>query len=276
MVYLLPKYYSNQISNKYYNIELIKIEKARIRGTSAYRSLVVYEVQRTNSSFQLLAHVKTTQMTARSLLLLASACALAITDSAVDPAPRRLITKSLVLNNGLDWGKWGDVEYCVDGSFAQDFELKFEDYGLIDADETAVNSMKVYCSSKDGQHTGYITSTEGTKGDWIGMKTCPNGFMTGFRARILQPQGMIGDDVAIQNAEMECNYGESTVIGIDETVKIPDGDWSNWATCDNGSAICGVEVRYEAVDLFIDDTAVTDISLFCCALEEPPVEEREA
>ncbi|KAK4312291.1 hypothetical protein Pmani_016272, partial [Petrolisthes manimaculis] len=39
-------------------------------------------------------------------------------------SPRRLIVKSLVLSNGLDWGEWQSVEYCPDGSFAVSAEAK--------------------------------------------------------------------------------------------------------------------------------------------------------
>lgn len=183
-------------------------------------------------------------------------------------APGRRVTKSLMLSNGLDWGKWGSVEYCKDGSFVQDIEIKFEDYSFLDADETALNAVKLYCSTSDGHLTGYVTSTIGTNGDWKGMRGCENGLMTGFRAKVLPAQGVLGDDVAVQNIEMECNYGESTVLAMDESANIHDGKWGLWAKCDDKSAICGVEIRYNKVHLVEDDAAVSDISLFCCALDE--------
>ncbi|XP_068214710.1 vitelline membrane outer layer protein 1-like [Palaemon carinicauda] len=182
--------------------------------------------------------------------------------------PNRRVTKSLMLSNGLDWGKWGEVEYCSEGSFVQDIEIKFEDYSFLDTDETALNGVKLYCSKSDGHITEYVTSTVGTKGDWKGMKSCKNGLMTGFRARVLPAQGTIGDDVAVQNVEMECNYGESTVLAMDENVGIHDGTFGLWAKCDKDSAICGIEIRYNQVDLITDDAAVSDISMFCCALDE--------
>ena len=35
-------------------------------------------------------------------------------------------------------------------------------------DDTAVNAVKLYCSNADHHDTGYITSTQGHKGDWVG------------------------------------------------------------------------------------------------------------
>lgn len=40
------------------------------------------------------------------------------------PTPRRVITKTLYLSNGIDWGTIGPVEFCEDGSFAAYIEAK--------------------------------------------------------------------------------------------------------------------------------------------------------
>ncbi|XP_071537826.1 vitelline membrane outer layer protein 1-like [Panulirus ornatus] len=185
------------------------------------------------------------------------------------PVPRRLVTKSLVLNNGLPWGSWGPVEYCEDGSFAVDMEIKFEPYDLLDTDETALNAVKLYCATPDMHQRGYITSTEGANGQWQGMRFCEDGYLTGMRAQVLKSQGVIGDDVAVQNLEMECNYGPSTVVGVQGTAaRFPKGDWSQWSRCANGSAICGIETRVEAVSLVNDDTGATDLTMFCCSLKD--------
>ncbi|XP_042222683.1 vitelline membrane outer layer protein 1 homolog [Homarus americanus] len=80
----------------------------------------------------------------------------------------RIVTKSLVLDNGMDWGKWGEADYCDDGSFASFMEVKFEHYQLTDTDETAVNAVKLYCVKPDLHPTNYIISTEGRNGEWMG------------------------------------------------------------------------------------------------------------
>ncbi|XP_071537828.1 vitelline membrane outer layer protein 1-like [Panulirus ornatus] len=195
--------------------------------------------------------------------------------------PRRLVTKSLVLNNGLPWGSWGDLEYCADGSFAVDMEVKFKKYRLLDRDETALNAVKLYCATPDLHQTGYVMSTEGREGRWQGMRVCSSGFLTGMRAKVLTPQGIFRDDVAVQNLQVECDYSPEVLTGVDDhphhhlegddaatAKKIPDGDWSLWSQCSNGTAICGIQVRYDSPNKPIDDAAVSDITMFCCALEE--------
>nr|XP_027215944.1 vitelline membrane outer layer protein 1 homolog [Penaeus vannamei] len=76
-------------------------------------------------------------------------------------SPRRRVTDTLLLDNGVDAGDWGSIEYCEDGSFATALEIKFEPYSLIDTDETAVNAVRLYCSTLDHILTGYIQSVEG-------------------------------------------------------------------------------------------------------------------
>ncbi|XP_068215261.1 vitelline membrane outer layer protein 1-like [Palaemon carinicauda] len=186
--------------------------------------------------------------------------------------PGRVVTKNLVINNALDFGTWGDVEYCLDGSYVQNIEVMFQPYSITHLDETAINAVKLFCVSKAGQSTGYITSKVGESGDWQGVRMCPNGRMTGVRARVLPYQGSSGDDVAVQNIEIQCNYGESTVLALDETllskdgVQVQPGEWSEWSVCDSDSAVCGLKVRYEKTFLLQDTTAVSDVSLYCCSI----------
>nr|XP_053652065.1 vitelline membrane outer layer protein 1 homolog [Cherax quadricarinatus] len=195
------------------------------------------------------------------------ACCLLVATAAEPKNLDRVVTKALVLSNGLDWGNWGPAEYCEDGSFAMEFEVKFEPYSILNTDETAVNAVKLYCSTLELHPTGYILSSEGEKGEWQGMRVCENGFLTGMRAKVLAPRGVALDDVAVQDVMMECDYGDTVIIGVDSHARIPDGDWSTWARCPNGSAICGLETRLEDPNLVVDDTGITDISMYCCSLD---------
>ncbi|KAK7063230.1 hypothetical protein SK128_005239 [Halocaridina rubra] len=182
---------------------------------------------------------------------------------------QRVITKNLTLSTGLDFGDWGEEEYCPDGSFAVDLEVMFQDYFITHLDETAINAVKLYCSTLEGIHNGYITSTVGENGEWQGMRPCPNGLMTGTRGQVLDEQGLLGDDVAVQNVEMQCNYGESKVTGVLPTsrdVKINEGDWSEWGQCEQDSAVCGIKIRYEKPSLVADTTAISNIMMYCCAI----------
>ncbi|XP_050725839.1 vitelline membrane outer layer protein 1-like [Eriocheir sinensis] len=201
-------------------------------------------------------------------LLLATSCCLLVFGSA--PTPRRRITKTLYLSNGLPWGNWGDTEFCEDKSFAAYVEAKFEPYAALDADETALNALILYCVSLEtGLPTGHIASTVGVKGELQGMKICTHGFITAIRARVLKSQGTFGDDVAIQNFQIECDrsYIINAVDGQRDS-RIPLGEWGEWSACPDGSAICGMEIRYNKVDALTDDAATSDAVFYCCALND--------
>ena len=43
-----------------------------------------------------------------------------------------------------------------------------------------------------------------------------------------------------------------------------EGKWGDWSeSCDDGSAICGVAVRFEEPNYF-DETALGDAVFYCC------------
>ncbi|XP_064107408.1 vitelline membrane outer layer protein 1-like [Macrobrachium nipponense] len=180
------------------------------------------------------------------------------------------VTGNLTLDNGLDYGSWGSDAFCRSGSYVRDIEALFQEYNILHTDETAINAIKLSCMVPGGHHTGEITSTVGERGDWIGLRSCQKGLMTGMRARVLEYQGTLGDDVAVQNVEMECNYNESSVLAVDEDSNIQQGQWSEWGQCDEGSAVCGIKIRYEEPFLIEDTVGVSDIIMYCCSVDAQP------
>ncbi|XP_018020559.1 vitelline membrane outer layer protein 1 homolog [Hyalella azteca] len=201
---------------------------------------------------------------------------LALTASAIEQVGTRVdlietrgVTSTLFLNNPYDAGDWGFIGLCPEYSFVHAFEILFVPPGNVD--ETAINAVKLYCSTEQHFDVGYVESAAGPDGLWYGMKVCHGTFITGFRAKVLEYQGVFTDDVAVQDFQAECNYGEEILSGIslldeeDATpVEFNDGEWSVWAQCPPGNAVCGLQTRVEAPQLADDDTAVTDINLFCC------------
>jgi hypothetical protein len=179
----------------------------------------------------------------------------------------RDVSTTLFLNNPYDAGDWGPIGLCPSESFVHAIEVQFYEPGALD--ETAVNGVKLYCSSQSFVDTGYVTSATGPEGSWYGMRICNTPFVTGFRARVLDYQGAFTDDVAVQDFEAECNFGLETLPGIstaEKTLKWNEGEWSVWAQCPQGNAVCGLQTRVEPPQVADDDTAVTDINLFCCPL----------
>ena len=48
------------------------------------------------------------------------------------------------------------------------------------------------------------------------MRVCTNNFITGFRGRVLEYQGIVHDDVALTDIEAECNKGDEILSGLGE------------------------------------------------------------
>nr|XP_045625254.1 vitelline membrane outer layer protein 1-like [Procambarus clarkii] len=173
----------------------------------------------------------------------------------------RNVTQVLRLDNGLSWGLWGAMDFCEKGSFAHAFEIKFDPPGGVD--NTAVNGVKLYCRNKDLYDTGYVTSVVGPNGDWLGMRVCHEGFLTGLRADVMEPQGVLHDDVAVYNVDMMCEDGEYLIGWNTSYVFEEEEEVSSWDSCDKGTHICGLQTRYEDFSVG-DDTGTNDIVMFCC------------
>jgi len=171
---------------------------------------------------------------------------------------------TLVLSNAFDAGEWGAAAVCPENCFVRQFEVLYEPAG--DIDDTAVNALKLYCSSAEtGLEVSYVSSATSPYGHWMGLNVCQGGWLTGFRAKVLEYQGLFTDDVAVQDVMGACEGGD-TIGGYTDTTRVKDGDWSDWAQCPADTAVCGLQTRVEKPQLTDDDTAVTDISLFCCEL----------
>jgi len=193
-----------------------------------------------------------------------------------DVAPARPdVSAEIGLDNAYDAGDWGEPALCPPGSFAYEFELRYDPPG--GADDTALNAVKLFCADPDtGHDVTYVTSAAAPNGQWMGLMGCKVGSLVGFRAKVVAHQGIFIDDVAIENFEGVCEDGE--IVGDDElnnhnyTRRHEEGVWSSWANCPSGSRVCGLKTRVEAPHLTEDDTALTDVFLHCCGPSPPTTE----
>jgi len=190
-------------------------------------------------------------------------------DAAADPS--RPHTAKLELSNPFDAskGSWGPVEFCPNNSFVRSYEMKLEPDGAFD--NTAVNAWKLYCvDATTGLDTAWVSSSQGDYGDWLGLRVCQKGgFVTGFHALVLQTNSLFSDDVAVQDWQVECDYGLE-ILGGETGRSTPTGEWGSWVQCPPDSAVCGIQTRVEKSQLTDDDTAVDDVALFCCETPQSP------
>lgn len=76
-------------------------------------------------------------------------------------------------------------------------------------DDTAANSIRLFCKTRNNIQVGSISSYDGVWGDWTGRVDCLDEsidtyFLTRFRLQVEEPQGSWSDDTAVNNMDMEC------------------------------------------------------------------------
>lgn len=161
------------------------------------------------------------------------------------------------------WGDWGDVDMCPNGTFATTFALKVMDETSWVEDDSALNGVKLYCQSQDGKRTGEASSSVGHHGSWKDPLTCAHGFLTGFRFR--SSSDIVGDDVMGTNMDGTCQGGQI----LDGQGVNSWGAWSSWAYCPPEAAICGLQTKvhpFQGDLAWEDDVGLTDIKIICCQM----------
>ncbi|KAM4754420.1 uncharacterized protein ACIQIH_000257 [Cyanocitta cristata] len=88
-------------------------------------------------------------------------------------------------DTGGQWGHWGDPEFCPGKGFASGFQLKVEPHKGFFGDDTGLNGVRLLCG-----HAGQATSSEGPRGSWSRPESCPSGQrLVAFRLRVEAPRG---------------------------------------------------------------------------------------
>nr|XP_034332245.1 vitelline membrane outer layer protein 1-like [Crassostrea gigas] len=193
------------------------------------------------------------------LLLIASLCV----------GEGREITKSLSVQGG-NWGTWGQVVYCPEGSFADGYKMKIEPpQGF--RDDTSLNRVSLSC--RDGttlEASGDVAPHPHTKsfGTWGPMTSCQRGhFITSFALQVERPQGS-DDDTAANFVKFTCRNitnGESYVM-MQQPGAGYWGTYGPWSeSCPLGSAVCGIQQKVEPYQSILgDDTELNNLKFYCC------------
>ncbi|CAL4150622.1 unnamed protein product [Meganyctiphanes norvegica] len=169
------------------------------------------------------------------------------------------------------WGFWGETQVCENGSYVYGLELKVEeDQGNFN-DDSALNEIKLFCRSTEGDHTGEVTSSVGEKGIYTGAYHCPGGFMNGFDLK-MEAEHNRGDNTAANGVRAYCTSGG-------DPVEPPGGEWGDWlaeqqfppgpSKCHSNMVVCGLmTLVQENQGSLHDDTALNDVKFLCCHLPE--------
>ncbi|CAL4106261.1 unnamed protein product [Meganyctiphanes norvegica] len=179
----------------------------------------------------------------------------------------------LAVDWAMNWGAWGETEYCPEGAFAYAFRIKVE--ATAAKDDTALNGIELFCRfpSDIGQDGAMprknaweatINSSTQKWGYWRGKRECREGYLTGLRLKSERNRGLYIDDTAANELEMQCNWSGKGKLKGGGTHW---GKFSSWETCPKGWAICGIQTQVEPhMDYIYDDTALNNVRMFCCDL----------
>ncbi|CAL8129056.1 unnamed protein product [Orchesella dallaii] len=196
-----------------------------------------------------------------------------------------------VEGDGLEFGSWSETRRCftnqavcgfqtqVEDCDSTDdctglnnilaeccdrFQLKTETYRYIDGDDTALNSIKLFCGDPTRQTTPIITSSQGHYGRWGKIYSCYPDFLRGFRMRVMLQNFERcgdGDNFAATNIRFYCNNGK-----ILEGDGLNFGEWGEAQLCQMKQAVCGIQTQVEGVQVKADDTALNNVLMECCDL----------
>jgi len=197
---------------------------------------------------------------------------------------QRPYTVEITPEAGSRWGAWGNSQFCPEGSWVGGFQLKVEDNCGALCDDTALNGVKLYCTNTNGEGKAELTSYIGGFGHWAKNHFCQpsehtdskpssggssiqtGAFIRGFQFRSEHETRAVNktrhvDETAGNNLNGACIGGD--VLTGDGTSW---GLWSHYVLCPSDSAVCGLKTQVESNQGLSDDTALNQITFYCCAL----------
>ncbi|CAL8129050.1 unnamed protein product [Orchesella dallaii] len=166
-----------------------------------------------------------------------------------------------------NWGIWGPFQRCPFGSYAQGFQLTTESFYGPFADDTALNSIKLFCGDPFRPDTAVITSTVSPWGEEGNIYSCYPGFLNGFQLRVEENQGS-GDDTATNNVRFYCT-NLPTPNDYVEGDGLAFGSWGQVQHCYSNQVVCGIQTQVEPYQGDNDDSALNNVLMECCDYSKP-------
>ncbi len=162
---------------------------------------------------------------------------------------------------GGPFGQWESLERCPFGQWAVGVSLKIE-ASQGGGDDTALNGIQLRCGAPTNVASATISSGVGGWGSWTNWIQCDNGFINRATLRIEPSQGG-GDDTGAVDADFYCSSGTRL---WHSGPHFSWGDWKTLQSCPDGTAICGLQTKVERDQGGGDDTALNDVTFYCCSL----------
>lgn len=174
----------------------------------------------------------------------------------------RIIERWIESPRLTNWGDWKAEQICPPESWVSAVNLKIEpNQGK--GDDSALNGIRLTCTSMDGQETAEIMSGEGPWGFYRGKKFCSSGFATGFQLRS-EPDLGSGDDGAASDLMLICSQLDGTTSRIVGGGVLTFGEYTPEQICPAETAICGIRTQIERDQGQGDDSALNNVDFACC------------
>ncbi|XP_059125452.1 vitelline membrane outer layer protein 1 homolog [Peromyscus eremicus] len=128
----------------------------------------------------------------------------------------------------------------------------------------------IYCGDaqrvKEARYASIVDVTNGgTWGDWAWPEMCPDGyFASGFSIKVEPPQGIPGDDTALNGIRLHCTRGNAKQNT--HVVESQSGSWGSWSEplwCPGTHFLVAFSLRVEPFSFPGDNTAVNNVRFRC-------------
>jgi Vitelline membrane outer layer protein I (VOMI) len=177
---------------------------------------------------------------------------------------------STITVSGGNWGDWGCLSMCPEGSFAYEASIRSLTSQGSNIDDVSVTALDISCLDRaTGQFTGYRMDHEfslnNSANGWYNPGVCawPNKPLVGGRMLLEAPVGSSADDTSTNGLKISCR-GDNNEIDLPRATSF--GTWRSKVTCPSGTAVCGIATRMEGTALVgsRDDTAINGLRYACC------------
>lgn len=164
-------------------------------------------------------------------------------------------------SGGGDQGDWRGNVFCPSGTWAKGFRHETNARAESNYDDTGTYYVVLHCKNFDGFVESIKSLGEGGAGTtwWSDNLDCPGNFnfIKGYQLKV--DNGGTG----VTGVRMRCTNGQEMMHVAREH---PDGNVQSWADCPAGTAICGLDSKFEKAGTTPDDSALNDIKAHCCRL----------
>ena len=185
-----------------------------------------------------------------------------LTSSLPSSIPRLDFTREITSATGDTRGNWRTEKFCPDDNYVYGFNQK------IDCSSYGSNIIQLVCGL---QSYSQLYSHDDSNGNWQNEANtyCSSGdFMKSYKVKKdgYYSAWIGSNDLSISDVDIRCS-SETTYRNPGGGCS--SGSWTNPASCNEGEAICGYQIRFDEDTslvsfVFQDNVGMSDTRFYCC------------